>query len=74
MLTLCGGGLWQPTDTRRITYGEMVRYESLPHTVCSPKSPPMQTKRVCQYANVLKAKGVGKGDNVVIYMVSCWKQ
>ena len=28
-----------------------------------------QTKRVCQYANVLKKYGIGKGDRVIIYMV-----
>ena len=26
------------------------------------------TRRVCQYANVLKSKGIGKGDRVIIYM------
>ena len=30
-------------------------------------------KEVCKFANVLKSKGVKKGDRVAIYMVRDWK-
>ena len=30
-------------------------------------------KEVCKFANVLKSKGVKKGDRVAIYMVRNWK-
>jgi acyl-coenzyme A synthetase/AMP-(fatty) acid ligase len=65
----------QPTDTRQITYGEMVSEASLSCAAaartCGPNASfsAGQTQRVCQYANVLKSKGIKKGDNVIIYMV-----
>jgi hypothetical protein len=73
----------QPTDTRQITYGEMVSSPLCPSSplpvACSRRcahgsSPPLlfrrsQTQRVCQYANVLKRNGIKKGDRVIIYMV-----
>lgn len=45
--------IWEPNDPKEA--GRTLTYKELYHTVC-------------QFSNALKAKGIGKGDRVIIYM------